>query len=254
MDVLPSVNEIGADGPFEHVVYLNSDTIDFVDEVDDAAVEAQLADVYALEVYREEVRLAEQSFLDEAIALSFYAKEERKLLNPTDVSLETDSEVGESLVIVELSDLETESKPPPVCTCCLASQVDESTQRILTCGHLYCTKCVVTRCRMGVRDRAMVPAHCCKREFPSEYVREALDAVEFQTYERFLKDKHWSTLDLQSDRDYARVVKQNSGVQCPGCGIGVQKSVGCNRMMCLNHHEFCFLCGSKWKTCSCSYY
>ncbi|EGZ21650.1 hypothetical protein PHYSODRAFT_444883, partial [Phytophthora sojae] len=99
MDVLPRVQELkepGADGPFEHVVYLNSDTIDFVDEVDEATVEAQLAEVYALEVYREEIRLAEQSRLDEAIALSFYAKEERKLLDPTDTSLETDSEADES--------------------------------------------------------------------------------------------------------------------------------------------------------------
>ncbi|GMF41950.1 unnamed protein product [Phytophthora fragariaefolia] len=254
MNVLPSEAKLSSDDSFKFVVYLNSDTIDLVDEVDVAAVEAQQAEEYALEVYRQEIRLAEQCNLDKAVALSFYAKDEYKLLNPADTSLETDSEGAESLVMVELSDQEIESKPPPNCTCCLTPQEDKSTQRVLTCGHLYCTKCVATRCRMGIRDRTMVPAHCCKREFPSDYVREALDAVEFETYERFLKDKLWSTLDLQSDRDYARVVKQNHAVQCPGCGVGVQKTYGCNRMMCLSHHEFCFLCGSKWKSCACSYY
>ncbi|GMF32672.1 unnamed protein product [Phytophthora fragariaefolia] len=126
---------------------------------------------------------AVQCNLDKAIALSFYAKDEYKLLNPVDTtcSLETDSEGTESLVMVELSDLEIESKPPPNCTCCLILHGDKSTQRVLTCGHLYCTKCVATRCRMDMRDRTMVPAQCCKRESPSDYVREALDAVEFET-------------------------------------------------------------------------
>ncbi|KAG7390017.1 hypothetical protein PHYPSEUDO_008979 [Phytophthora pseudosyringae] len=242
---LPKLDELKEFASAEHAVYVNSDTIDEVD------VEVQLADVYVLELYREEIRRAEQVILDEGIALSFYAKEERKLLHPTDADLVTDSEEGDALVLVEVSDLLAESKPLPSCTCCLALLEDEATRRILTCGHIYCTKCIATRCRMGVRDRSMVPAHCCKREFPSDYVIEALDAVEFEIYERFLKDKPWRSLDLQSDRDYAKVVQQHYGVQCPGCGVGVQKVTGCNHMTCLNGHEFCFLCTSKWKTCVC---
>ncbi|KAL4141017.1 hypothetical protein PRNP1_014141 [Phytophthora ramorum] len=260
MEVLPTLRELkepAADGHFEHVVYLNSDTNDFVDEVagrEEAAAEAQLAEAYALEVYSEEIRRAEQLVLDEAVALSFYAKEEHKLLHPAEADQEADSE-DEALAVVDVSGLvEGESKPPPSCACCLLPLEDEGIRRILSCGHLYCTKCVATRCRMGVRDRSMVPAHCCKREFPSDYVREALNVAEFVTYERFLQDKPWRALDLQSDREYTRVVQQHQGVQCPGCGVGVQKSMGCNRMTCLNGHEFCFLCGRKWKTCGCSYY
>lgn len=215
----------------------------------------QLADVFALEVYREEIRRAEQLALDEAVAKSLYAKEEQRLLRLTDPDLDqTDSE--DDVVLVNFTDLqdELECKPPPSCTCCLALLGDIQARRTLPCGHLYCSKCVATRCRMGVRDRALVPAHCCKKEFPTDYVREALSAGEFGTYERFLKEKHWRNLDLESDREYSRVVRQHHGVQCPGCGVGVQKTIGCNRMMCLNHHEFCFLCGAQWKTCACSYY
>ncbi|GMF13546.1 unnamed protein product [Phytophthora lilii] len=240
---------------FEHIDYLNSNTIEFVGEADGVAVEAQLSDVYALEVYREEIRREEQLVLDEAVALSYGFKEEFKLLHPTETGLGADSDEEDGLVVVNpLDAVHTESKPPPSCTCCLVPLEEKSTRRILSCGHLYCTTCVATRCRMGVRDRSMVPAHCCKKEFPADYVREALDALELETYERFLQEKHWRTLDLQSDREYALVVQQQHGVQCPGCGVGVQKSVGCNRMTCLNHHEFCYLCARQWKTCQCSYY
>ena len=76
---------------FEHVVHFDSDTIEFVDEVDEASVEAQLADVYALEAYREKIRRAEQSVLDEAVAMSLYAQEEHKLLHPN-AELDTDNE------------------------------------------------------------------------------------------------------------------------------------------------------------------
>ncbi|ETI47349.1 hypothetical protein PPTG_11784 [Phytophthora nicotianae INRA-310] len=252
MEVLPKLDELKeltSTDHFEHAVYLDSDTIDFVDEVDGEAVEAQLAEVYALEVYREEIRRAEQVILDEAVARSFYAKEEHKLLNATDYDLDADSDDDSSLILVEISD--AESKPPPNCISCVEPLEDKATRRVLSCGHLYCTNCIATRCRMGVLDRSMVPAHCCKREFPTDYVKEALNAVDFATYEQFLKDRDWRSLDLQSDRDYTNVVRQNHAVQCPGCGVGVQKVMGCNHMTCLNGHQFCFLCTSKWKTCAC---
>ncbi|CAI5710252.1 unnamed protein product [Peronospora destructor] len=245
MEIIPNVRELASADQFEHVVYLDSDTIDFVDEVDEVSIEAQLADVYALEVYREEIRRAEQSILDEAVAMSLYATEEHKLLHPNAAELDTDNEDDEILGVDE------ESKPPPNCTCCLASLEDKSTCRTLVCGHLYCTECIATRCRMGVRDRSMVPAHCCKQEFPTDYVLEVLGAADFAIYEGFLKAKPWHSLDLQSDREYAKVVKQNHAVQCPGCGVGVQRSIGCSHMTCLNGHQFCYLCARKWKTCTC---
>ncbi|TDH68209.1 hypothetical protein CCR75_007891 [Bremia lactucae] len=188
-------------------------------------VEAQLDEVRALEIYQDEIRRAEQVASDEAVALSVYAEEEEKLLR------------------------DILSKPSPSCTCCVSPLKYESSRRMLSCGHLYCKDCIATRCRMAVRDRSMVPAHCCKREYPSDYVEEALNTAEFNTYKQFLNEKPWRSLDLQSDRDYANVVQQNNGVQCPGCGMGVQRIAGCNHMTCLNGHEFCYTCGRQWKTC-----
>lgn len=226
-----------------------SDALDFdsVDEGKDAA--DLLADVYALETYREELRLAEQMQLDEAIAFSLGDHEANKLLHPSSNNDDTDDE--DDLVIVGASDLE--SKPAPSCTCCLATLVDEMARRILSCGHLYCKLCITTRAGMSVRDRTLLPAHCCRKEFPIEYVKEALRPVDFALYQKFLKEKDWKTLDLESDKEYAHAAKQNGCVQCPGCGIGVSRISGCNRMKCLNSHEFCFDCGKAWKTCPCHY-
>ncbi|KAG7383555.1 hypothetical protein PHYBOEH_009871 [Phytophthora boehmeriae] len=239
MEILSSVKEL--DDQYEHVIWPKQDVND-----------VELADVYALEVYREEIRRAEQLVLDQAVARSLYAKEEFKLLHSSDGDIDSDDD---SLVVIEMIDLvdAEESKLPPTCTCCLSPLNDANVRRSMPCGHLYCTKCVATRCRMGVRDRSMVPAHCCKKEFPTDYVREVLSSWEFETYDRFLKEKPWKTLDLESDREYTRAVRAHRAVQCPGCGVGVQRESGCNRMLCLNGHDFCFPCGARWKTCSCSY-
>ncbi|KAI9905285.1 hypothetical protein PsorP6_014329 [Peronosclerospora sorghi] len=236
MDVLPERKEPAVAGC---VASFESYPIDLIDAIDEDNVD----DHYVLEVYREEMRRAEQFYLDKAMAMSLYSMEEYELVSdPTD---------GQELASEHEHEAD-EAKPPPKCICCLTVVADRNLRRILLCGHIYCTQCILTRCRMGVRDRSMVPAHCCRREFPTDYVQEALSAVEFMTYERFLKEKPWRSLDLETDREYANVVGQIHAKQCPGCGIGVQKDGGCNHMTCLNGHQFCILCARVWKTCSCA--
>lgn len=206
-----------------------------------------LGGLYSLEVYREQVRRAEQMNLDEAIAFSYQEAALQKLLGQEE---DTDSEDEFELVSM-LSQLE--EKPAPKCSCCLEPVQNQGKQRVLPCKHMYCVKCIAARCRVGLRDRAFVPAHCCKKEYPVEYVEEALSRLEMSEYTRFLKEKRWQSLDLLSDKEYASVVRNSGGKQCPGCGIGVQRSGGCNRMKCSNNHEFCFDCGKAWKTCPCYY-
>lgn len=229
---------------------------DAVDDGDAAALQAQLEEIVVLEAYREEIRRAEELALDEAVARSLYARDERKLLSAGGAGSLSDDEWSEdddSLVMVSSNAWLEESKPAPSCTCCLSRPEDERDRRMLPCGHLYCKQCVATRCGMAVRDRSMLPAHCCKKEFPVEYVREALSAADARLYARFLKEKDWTTLDLESDREYAIVVRAAGARQCPGCGIGVHRIDGCSRMKCNNGHEFCYTCGKKWKTCGCAY-
>ncbi|KAG6967207.1 hypothetical protein JG687_00004408 [Phytophthora cactorum] len=137
-----------------------------------------------------------------------------------------------------------------VCIACYSAVRSPGKWQVVPCGHGYCLPCLANMAKTSLTDRKQVPISCCskefpmdyvekaltntqflqykrylaerdpKTEFPSDYVKEALDKVEFATYERFLKDKDWRSLDLQSDRDYAKVVRQNHAVQCPGCGVG----------------------------------
>lgn len=208
-----------------------------------------LSELHSLELYREQVRLTEQVTLDQAIAFSLQEEALQKLLRQ-------EEDFGSDDEAFELVSLPSELEEYPVakCSCCLEPVQDQAEHRVMPCAHLYCLVCISTRCRMGIRDRSLVPAHCCKKEFPVDYVKEVLSVQEVQVYERYLKEKEWRLLDLQSDREYSSVVKDIGGVQCPGCGIGVQRIIGCNRMMCTNKHEFCFKCGKKWKTCNCDYW
>lgn len=223
----------------------DSDVLDVDDELDPVLLDG----VHSLELYREQVRLTEQLALDEAIAFSFQEAALQKLLHQEE---DIDMEDSEAFELVPLPS-ELEEKPVPKCSSCLEPVQDQGKQRVLPCKHMYCLMCITTRCRMGLRDRSLVPAHCCKKEFPVDYVKEALSHHEMSTYERYLKEKRWQSLDLLSDKEYASVVANSGGKQCPGCGIGVQRISGCNHMRCSNSHEFCFECGKVWKTCPCNY-
>ncbi|RLN47963.1 hypothetical protein BBJ28_00001681 [Nothophytophthora sp. Chile5] len=76
----------------------------------------------------------------------------------------------------------------------------------------------------------MVPAHCCGVEFPTEYVKDALGALDFTTYARYLAERQWQQTSLRSDAEYAKTVQLLGGMQCPRCGIGVTRISGCEHM------------------------
>ncbi|CEG38798.1 hypothetical protein F443_08422 [Plasmopara halstedii] len=237
-------------GQYKDIIYLNSGLLDFVNEIVVDEANIQPSEAYVFDVFLEEIRNAEQIVLDRSVALSIYSEEEYKLFYPADTESVDRNEGSSFASAPDVNRLNAELKPPPSCMCCLSPLKNKSNRRVLSCGHVYCTTCITTRCRMGVSDRSMVPAHCCRREFPTDYVKEAL-GFQFEIYERFLKDKSWRSLDLQSDHEYANVIREVSGVQCPGCGVGVQKVSGCNHITCLYGHEFCYSCCMKWKTCGC---
>ncbi|KAG7390031.1 hypothetical protein PHYPSEUDO_008993 [Phytophthora pseudosyringae] len=109
------------------------------------------------------------------------------------------------------------------------------------CGHVFCEACVWKRCSLGLTDRRLVPAHCCGLEFPSEYVEKALGAAGFQTYSRYVRERHWKSTTLRSDVEYAAMVKRDGGMQCPSCGVGVKKISGCQGVKCLCGHQFLYM-------------
>ncbi|RLN86767.1 hypothetical protein BBJ28_00003159 [Nothophytophthora sp. Chile5] len=117
--------------------------------------------------------------------------------------------------------------------------------RVVPCGHVFCQPCITKRCSLGLTDRAMVPAHCCGVEFPTEYVKDALGALDFTTYARYLAERQWQQTSLRSDAEYAKTVQLLGGMQCPHCGIGVTRISGCEHMKCSH-------CGTAFNYTGCS--
>ncbi|QDS77994.1 hypothetical protein FKW77_002216 [Venturia effusa] len=47
------------------------------------------------------------------------------------------------------------------------------------------------------------------------------------------------------------LAKDEGWQQCQGCSSLVELTVGCYHMSCKCGHQFCYLCGARWKTCTC---
>ena len=194
------------DGVYLHAV---NDRTCVVEDDEQVGVGAQdcitLTQVYALEAQRAEVRSIEQRSIDEAIAWSLLSAEIHNLSASKEELINLDQTSN--------NDMEVEEKAPVACCCCTENLVGAN-YRALPCGHVFCTKCIQVLCSMAVRNRSLVPAQCCKTEIPIEYVREALSATNFETYERYMADHrtNWIRSDLVSDRDYGALIRVKAGV------------------------------------------
>ncbi|KAK2738001.1 hypothetical protein FQN55_000807 [Onygenales sp. PD_40] len=68
----------------------------------------------------------------------------------------------------------------------------------------------------------------------------------------------WHTRrDCPKDEDTKRFVetaKEQGWQRCFNCSAMVELKEGCNHMTCRCTAEFCMICGSKWKTCTCPWF
>ncbi|ETM47067.1 hypothetical protein AM587_10013436 [Phytophthora nicotianae] len=128
-----------------------------------------------------------------------------------------------------------------ICVSCFSPGTTLSVLVAVPCGHVFCKPCISRRCTVALKDRTLVPAHCCGLEFPTEYVKEALQSADFTTYSRFLRERQWKCTTLRSDVEYAQMVKRIGGMQCPRCGVGVKKISGCDTMKCFCGNQFLYL-------------
>jgi len=71
-----------------------------------------------------------------------------------------------------------------------------------------------------------------------------LDCSEFQR----LSDSEKEICDLM----LFKLAKECEWQRCASCKHIVERSSGCCHMLCRCGYEFCYKCGSKWKTCNCS--
>jgi hypothetical protein len=135
-----------------------------------------------------------------------------------------------------------EQKSDRTCVACSAPVAQLDKWRVGPCGHGYCLSCLTEMAKASLISRESVPIRCCLREFPMEYVEKVLTQRQFAKYKRFLAERHPSASNLRSDNEYAAVVRESHGKQCPVCGVGVIKISGCDAIRCSLGHNFCWKC------------
>lgn len=93
-------------------------------------------------------------------------------------------------------------------------------------SHLCCPGCGVSLC-----------TRCRRKWHPGKGCRKHTKA---------------SHSDIQVSMQMMRVAKAQGWRQCPGCKTIVELKAGCNHVTCSCHCQFCYKCGSVWKTCQCA--
>ncbi|CAG8979250.1 hypothetical protein HYALB_00012891 [Hymenoscyphus albidus] len=64
---------------------------------------------------------------------------------------------------------------------------------------------------------------------------------------------HW---DVECTEDHAlnrvlEIGREEGWKRCENCRTMIDLAQGCFHMICVCGHEFCYLCGARWKTCPC---
>lgn len=63
--------------------------------------------------------------------------------------------------------------------------------------------------------------------------------------------KKWKIATGKDDSLFMRYISRQRVKQCPQCGMFIEKSVGCNSMVCFCGFTFCYFCGKPEATCFC---
>lgn len=62
---------------------------------------------------------------------------------------------------------------------------------------------------------------------------------------------YWPCRETPADLAFKRLTTEKGWQKCPNCDAVVELHVGCYHMKCRCATEFCYLCATKWKGCSC---
>ena len=94
----------------------------------------------------------------------------------------------------------------------------------------------------------MIPVRCCKKEVPLDYIKESLNAPEFEQYNQFLKERLKKGLGKKKVcQEYRRTIEEQGAKICRECHRGIIRNEGCKHITCKCGHQFCWECGANWK-------
>ncbi|KAI1803911.1 hypothetical protein F4811DRAFT_571648 [Daldinia bambusicola] len=116
---------------------------------------------------------------------------------------------------------EMEGPPPLYCSELRCSAILNTENTISGSSVVVCDKCNSKTCQKCKRGHEPTESGCVE---PS--IDTALTDI--------ARSERWQT--------------------CPRCNRMVDRTSGCNHMKCHCGHEFCYECGTTWRTCSCGVY
>ncbi|WKT54450.1 hypothetical protein QSH57_005034 [Fusarium oxysporum f. sp. vasinfectum] len=145
------------------------------------------------------------------------------------------------------------------------------------CSHEYCRACLVGLVRSSFQDESLFPPKCCRQTIPVEQGRWfspqlvgqfRAKNLEFGTPNRtYCSEPSCSTFippvfidgphhigvcpSDTASQQVLQLADQNGWQQCYSCYRVVELETGCYHMTCHCRAQFCYLCGDRWKTCSC---
>ncbi|KAJ1549345.1 hypothetical protein HK405_005066 [Cladochytrium tenue] len=136
---------------------------------------------------------------------------------------------------------------------------------VLPCRHPYCRGCIAQLVASGLRDRSLLPIRCCRQEAPLAVVTATVDALTLANYQRLCEVVYEAPLlpAAESKQGTATAADQAlldalchrcGWTPCPRCRTPIEKLHGCNHIICLCRHEFCYRCAAPWYTCGCDIY
>ncbi|KAK4214820.1 putative E3 ubiquitin-protein ligase ARI4 [Rhypophila decipiens] len=116
----------------------------------------------------------------------------------------------------------------------------------------------------STRNRIYCPSPRCGEWIKPELIRKGDDG---RTYAKCSKCKtkvcclcssRWhSSRTCPRDEDTSQFLEQaqrEGWKRCHKCKAMIELKEGCNHMTCRCGYEFCYICGSKWKSCECAWF
>ena len=97
---------------------------------------------------------------------------------------------------------------------------------------------------MRKREKNLKQYHCpkCRKDFCVNGCPELHQGYTCEQYQRLISEE---------GKEFMGVVQDKKIKQCEKCGVWIEKNKGCNHITCKCSHQFCYICGNKWKTCPC---
>jgi hypothetical protein len=126
--------------------------------------------------------------------------------------------------------------PPATFTCIACRDNHPLNQRLIApCLHPYCLPCVASLARSSLTGGPL-PARCCSREMPVDYMRVTLSITEYSLYAQRLATVR--DTGLLSDLEYKNSCSRLGYKQCARCGVGIERNGGCTHVTCKCGYDF----------------